>query len=157
MDQVRVQAGNSYFTTMHAGDLTWVADESVSDGGTGAGPTPMQQLIGALGACAAVTVRLYANRKGWPLEGIDITVDYEKFKKVDYPTYAGESDIVNEFKQTIVFHGPLTDEQKLRLLEIAGKGPVHRVLTQPNFLLEELLPEMTTETETVEVNKAELS
>jgi len=157
MAQVKVQAGNSFLTTMQAGDLTWIADEPVSDGGTGAGPTPMQQLIGSLGACAAVTVRLYANRKGWPLEGIDITVDYEKFKKGDYPAYTGESETVNDFKQTIVFHGPLTEEQKLRLLEIAGKCPVHRVLTQPNFILEELLPDTAiSEIETVEVNKAEL-
>jgi putative redox protein len=156
MAQVKVSAGNSYLTTMQAGDLTWIADEPVSDGGTGAGPTPMQQLIGSLGACAAVTVRLYALRKGWPLEGMEVTVDYEKYKKSEYPAYTGESDTVNDFKQTIVFHGPLTEEQKLRLLEIAGKCPVHRVLTQPNFIVEELLREET-EAETVEVEKAELN
>lgn len=155
MSQVRVSAGNSFKTVMSAGDLTWVSDEPVSAGGENSGPTPMQMLIGALGACAAITARLYAQRKGWPLEGVEIVVDYEKFKKADYPTYLGESELVNEFRQSIVFHGPLTDDQKLRLLEIAGKCPVHRVLTQPNFILEELLNDVT-ELETVETNRAEL-
>lgn len=155
MDQVKVSAGNSFLTTLQAGDLTWIADEPVSDGGSGAGPTPMQQLIGSLGACAAVTVRLYALRKGWPLEGVDVTVSYEKFKKGDYPAYTGDSETVNDFTQTMVFHGPLTDDQRLRLLEIAGKCPVHRVLTQPNFIVEELL-NAETEADTVEVSKAEL-
>jgi uncharacterized OsmC-like protein len=155
MAQVKVQAGASYKTVISAGDQTWIADEPVSEGGEGAGPTPMQMLLGALGACAAITVRMYALRKGWPLEGVEIVVDHEKFKKIDYPAYTGESDLVNELRQAIVFRGPLTEEQKLRLLEIAGKCPVHRVLTQPNFLLEELLPDIT-EVDTVEVNRAEL-
>lgn len=157
MAPIHVHAGDSYKTTITTGDHTWIADEPVSEGGEGAGPTPMQTLIGALGACVAVTVRLYAKRKGWPLEGMDVKVDYEKFKKSDYPAYTGESEFVNEFRQSIVFHGPLTEEQKLRLLEIAGKCPVHRLLMQPNFIVDEMLTETTTESETVEVNRAELS
>jgi uncharacterized OsmC-like protein len=156
MAQVKVQAGDSFKTVITAGDLTWVADEPVSEGGENAGPTPMQMLLGALGACAAITARMYARRKGWPLEGVEIVVDHEKFKKHDYPTYVGESELVNEFRQAIVFHGPLTEEQKLRLLEIAGKCPVHRVLTQPNFIFEELLYDPT-ELETVETNRADVS
>jgi putative redox protein len=152
MSEVRVTAGNSYRTTLTAGDQTWIADEPVSEGGEGAGPTPMQMVIGALGACAAITARLYAQRKGWPLEGVEIVVSHEKFKKIDYPAYTGEADFVNELRQMIVFHGPLTDEQKSRLLEIAGKCPVHRLLTQPNFLTEELL--IDTAIDEVEVDSA---
>lgn len=152
MSEVRVTAGNSYRTTLTAGDQTWIADEPISEGGEGAGPTPMQMVIGALGACAAITARLYAQRKGWPLEGVEIVVSHEKFKKIDYPAYTGEADFVNELRQMIVFHGPLTDEQKSRLLEIAGKCPVHRLLTQPNFLTEELL--IDTGIDEVEVDSA---
>jgi uncharacterized OsmC-like protein len=84
---------------------------------------------------------LYARRKGWPLEGVEINVDLERFKKEAYPVYTGSSDVVNEIRQCLVFLGPLSDEQKRRLMEIAGKCPVHRVLTQPNFLIEEMLCE----------------
>ncbi len=141
MSKATVHVGQSMQTTITARHHAWIADEPLSADGTDTGPTPMEMLLGALGACAAITARMYAQRKGWPLQGVDIELEFQRFKKVDYPTYSGESDTVNEFRQRIVFHGPLSDEQKTRLLEIAGKCPVHRILTQPNFLFEELVEE----------------
>ncbi|MFO7323217.1 MAG: OsmC family protein [Chloroflexota bacterium] len=139
MRNVKVRLDGSYQTTIATRNHVWVADEPVDSGGSDVGPTPMEMLLGALGACAAITARMYAQRKGWPLEGVEIDVTIEKFKKDEYPAYSGESDVVNELRQRMVFHGPLTDEQRERLLEIAGRCPVHRVLTQPNFMIEELL------------------
>lgn len=143
MAKATIHLDNTLRATITAREHTWIADEPEADGGTNLGPTPMEMLVGSLGACAAITTQLYARRKGWPLEGVEINVDFERFKRDAYPTYTGTSDVVNELRQTIVFHGPLTDEQKARLLEIAGKCPVHRVLTQPNFLIEELVREET--------------
>jgi putative redox protein len=98
-------------------------------------------LMAALGACAAITARLYAQRKGWNLEGVDVEVEWQKVARADYPSYQGDSDWVNDFQQRITFHGDLNAEQKARLLEIAGKCPVHRILTQPNFITETLVEE----------------
>jgi putative redox protein len=85
---------------------------------------------------------LYARRKGWPLEGVEVDLSLERFKAADYPAYTGDSDTVNEFVQALSFKGDLTEEQRKRLLEIAGRCPVHRILTQPNFIIEKFIDEV---------------
>ena len=126
-------------------DFTLVLDEPESDGGTNLGPTPKEVMLAALGGCAAITAKMYASRKKWPLEGVEIDLSTDRFKVNDYPAYMGEGEFVHEFRQQIVFKGPLTQEQKDRLLEIAGKCPVHRALTEPNFMIEELVDEIIAE------------
>lgn len=139
MATVSVRMGDTYRTTLETRGHTWIADEPANQGGEDTGPTPMELLLSALGACAAITARMYALRKGWPLEGVDVDVSMQKFKKDEYPAYTGTADIVNEMRQRITFHGPLTDDQRARLLDIAAKCPVHRALTQPNFIIEEMV------------------
>jgi uncharacterized OsmC-like protein len=139
MPKASVQLQDNYKTVIHLRDHTIIADEPASEGGTDAGPTPVELLLASLGACAAITAKLYANRKGWPLEGVTVNLSNERFKAGDYPAYSGEADFVNEFRQHIEFHGPLSHEQRERLLEIAGKCPVHRILTSPNFVIDELV------------------
>ncbi len=139
MANVTVRLDEGLQARIQVRDFSFIADEPVTDGGANSGPMPTEYLLGALGACSAITVKLYAQRKGWPLEGVEVEVSRERFKKADYPAYTGEGDYVNEYRQTLQFKGPLTDEQKTRLLEIAGKCPVHRALTDPAFMIEELL------------------
>lgn len=139
MASVKISLDEGLKTTIQARDVAFYADEPVEDGGTNEGPKPTEMLMAALGACAAITARLYAQRKGWNLEGVEVDVTWEKIAKADYPAYDGSSDWVNDFQQRITFTGDLTDEQKQRLLEIAGKCPVHRILTQPNFITETLV------------------
>jgi uncharacterized OsmC-like protein len=139
MSNVVVRLDEGLKTTIQIRDFTIIADEPASDGGTNEGPQPTEYVLAALGACAAITARLYARRKGWPLEGVEIDVSRERFKSSEYASYKGEADFVNEFRQRMHFKGPLTDEQKTRLLEIAGKCPVHRMFTDPAFLVEELV------------------
>ena len=139
MGQAQVSLREGYKAAISTGGHTVYTDEPVSDGGEDFGPTPKSLMIGTLGACVAVTVKLYANRKGWPLEGVDVDVQLERIPAADYPAYEGTSDFVHEFKQKITFHGPLSEEQRARLLEIAGKCPIHRVLTQPVFIEDELV------------------
>ena len=139
MSSVKLRQDEGLRTTIQAGNHTIIVDEPAIDGGTDLGPTPMDLVLSALGACAAITAKMYAARKGWPLEGVEIDVSMEKFKGVDYPGYIGSSDFVHEFRQGIVFKGPLTHEQRERLLQIAGKCPVHRLFTTPSFLFEELV------------------
>lgn len=146
MAKAHLTLEKGYKTKIQVRDITFYADEPESKGGTNTGPTPMEMLMASLGACAAITARMYAERKGWPLEGVEIDLSMERYKAADYPSYKGDADGVNEFLQRITFKGNLTDEQRARLLEIAGRCPVHKVLSQPNFMFEQLYdPEATVE------------
>lgn len=99
----------------------WLGDEPIEAGGADRGPTPHNLLLSSLGACTAITVRMYADRKGWPLAGL--TVDF-KFNP-DGPAPAGGTEI----RRRITLRGELSAEQRERLLEIANKCPIHKVLT----------------------------
>ena len=139
MTKATLRLDQGYQATVQVRGFTIISDEPIEDGGTNAGPSPKELLLAALGACAAITAKMYANRKGWALEGVEIDLSTARHKTPDYPAYTGEGDFVHEFRQRIVFKGDLTHEQKLRLLEIAGKCPVHRALTEPSFMIEELV------------------
>jgi len=93
-------------------------DEPVSVGGLGSGPNPYQLLSAALGACTAMTLRLYAGRKGWPLERVEVGVRHHR----------ASLDARDLFERTIRVEGPLDEAQKARLLAIAERCPVHRTL-----------------------------
>ena len=138
MVQAKLRLEEGLRATVQLRDHTLIVDEPVADGGTDRGPTPKELLLASLGACAAITCKMYAARKGWALESVEIDLSMAQFKAADYPTYSGTADFVNEFRQRIIFKGDLTHEQRERLLQIAGRCPVHRVLTAPNFLYEEL-------------------
>ncbi len=138
MVDVKLRLDDGYKAVIETRGLTIIADEPPEDGGTDQGMRPTELLLAALVGCVAITAKLYANRKGWKLEGVEITAHSERIKAADYPAYQGTSDIVHEFKQMIRFKGDLTEDQRTRLLEVAGKCPVHRMLTSPNFLFEEL-------------------
>lgn len=104
------------------------ADEPESVGGADTGPTPYQLLSGALGACTTMTMRLYADRKEWPLERAAVTIRHDKIHAKDCEECETREGKVDEFVREIKLTGPLDDEQRRRLLEIAEKCPVHRTL-----------------------------
>jgi len=108
-----------------AGDHVLLADEPVSVGGLDHGPSPYGYLSAALGTCSAMTVRMYADRKGWPLERVRVTISHSK----DFVD--GHEDQIDLFDRVLRFDGPLDDAQRARLLEIADKCPVHRTLNNP--------------------------
>ena len=103
-----------------------LADEPQSYGGTDRGMSPYGFLGAALGACTSMTVRMYARRKGWPLEHISVDVTHDKVHAQD----AGTRDAVkvDRFHRVIRLDGALDDDQRARLLEIADKCPVHKTL-----------------------------
>ncbi len=139
MSRATVRLDEGYQAVIQIRNHTLIADEPESDGGHNAGPTSKELLVAALGACAAITIKMYASRKGWALEGVEIDLSTERFKAQDYPAFTGEGEFVHEFRQRIHFKGNLTAEQKERLLQIAGKCPVHRALTEPTLMVEEMV------------------
>jgi putative redox protein len=99
--------------------LTLVIDEPREKGGNDQGPTPTRALAGALAACTAITVEMYAARKEWELGAVEVTVDMEY----------DEKSTIHALDVTLCVPEQLDEEQQRRLLVIAGKCPVHRALT----------------------------
>jgi uncharacterized OsmC-like protein/pimeloyl-ACP methyl ester carboxylesterase len=121
-DDVEVYAGPSGFVNqVVARSHHWMADEPLEIGGTDAGPTPYEHLLAALGTCTTMTMRMYADRKKWPVQ--DITVHLRHSKKRDEN---GKS--VDHIRREIHIEGDLSDEQRVRMLDIADRCPVHRTL-----------------------------
>ncbi|HWU00147.1 MAG TPA: alpha/beta fold hydrolase [Terriglobales bacterium] len=105
------------------------ADEPVAVGGTDSGPGPYDLLLSALGACTAMTVRMYAERKKWPLENVLVTLQHSKIHVDDCANCENSEQKIDFINRQIRFEGPLDEAQRQRLLEIADKCPVHRTLT----------------------------
>lgn len=103
------------------------ADEPDPVGGD-SGPTAHELLTAALGACTAITLTLYANRKEWPLKSISVVLKHHKIDAADCAGCEGREGKVDHFERAIQLGGPLTEEQRLRLLEIADRCPVRRTL-----------------------------
>lgn len=120
---VRARIGLEHYASfVEAGEHTFIGDEPISNGGEGKGPTPTQFILSGLATCTVTTLRMYADRKEWPLEEavIDLSLQSER-------TDEGMLSLIHS---RLFLRGPLTEEQRQRLLEIARKCPVHRMLTQ---------------------------
>jgi putative redox protein len=112
-------APGKFRQTVRVGRHTLIADEPVAAGGEDAGIAPHEWILAGLGACTSMTLRLYAERKGWSLESIEVTVDGD---------HEGGAFVL---KRIVHVRGNLTGEQRERLLDIANKCPVHKSLTGP--------------------------
>ena len=97
---------------------TFLIDEPAAAGGLGSGPSPYDLLASALGACTVMTLRLYAERKAWPLRNVTVRVLHRR----------GDPESRERFAREIVLEGDLDEEQRRRLLEIANRCPVHQSL-----------------------------
>ena len=113
-----------------------LADEPLAYGGTNRGMSPYGFLSAGLGACTSMTIRMYARRKGWPLEHVSVDVTHDKVHAQDAGT--GVGDKVDGFRRVIHLHGKLDATQRAKLLEIADKCPVHRTLERSSQVVTEL-------------------
>lgn len=117
---VRATIGSDrYRTEITTSSKTVIADEPEELGGTDLGPAPGEFLMISLASCTAITLRMYADRKIWPLDKIAVEVNFEK---IDDRTI---------FNREILLEGQLDEEQRKRLLQIANACPVHKTLTNP--------------------------
>ena len=128
-----VESGNGpYAEFVAAGRHVMGADEPERLGGHDTGASPYEYLMAGLGACTAMTLRMYANRHNWPLETITVEVRHAKAASAD-----GESP-VDRFERLIHLKGGLTEDQKARLLAIAGKCPVSQTLQRASVVVSRL-------------------
>ena len=115
---VKIHSSAGYAQTISAGKHQLTADESESRGGADTGPAPYALLLSALGACTSITLRMYADRKGWSLGTIEVGLRMLKSKHGD-----------ERIEREIRVGAALTEEQKTRLAEIADKTPVTKTVT----------------------------
>lgn len=117
-EPVKVSVGEGLRTRIEVRGHSIVADEPPAKGGTDEGPTPGELFLGGLAACTAMTLRMYANVKEWPLEGVDVTVAQERTD--DGPLITMKLSV----------RGDLEESQIERLKYIARRCPVHRTVTE---------------------------
>ncbi len=140
---VRLDAEKGYTTDVLAGKHQLVADEPASVGGADLGPSPYGYLLAGLGACTAMTLKMYARRKQWDLQLVDVHLSHDKIHAEDCECDLQGDDRgrLDKIERLIEVKGDLNDEQKQRLLEIANRCPVHKtleseVLVKTNWLQE---------------------
>ena len=121
-------ASGSFRTDILARGHALIADEPKAVGGEGLGPTPYDLLAAALGACTSMTLRMYADRKGWPLEEVIVLLEHTRLHAKDEDRSEQENVRLDRLDREITLLGPLDNEQRLRLMEIADRCPVHRTL-----------------------------
>jgi putative redox protein len=117
-----------YAQKISSGPHVIQADEPTDIGGNDAGPNANELLMAALGACANITVQMYAERHQWPLKGVHATVSYARVLAENPPDSDAKIGMADRIELEISFAGDLSEEQRQRLLEIAGRCPVHRML-----------------------------
>jgi putative redox protein len=116
----------NYRTAIRAGHHDIVADEPPSHGGADAGPAPFELLLSGLGACTAITLRMYAERKGWPLGQVNVELRYVR---------DGDQGRID---RTLTLEGPLDDAQRTRLADVAERTPVTLVVKKGVEVVTEL-------------------
>lgn len=122
-------SGRSFAQMVEADGLHLLADEPRDFGGSAIGFTPYDLLLAALGTCTSMTVGLYARTQNWPLEDITVRLHHERVHARDCAECAHESRSLDRITLTLELAGPLTEDQRSQLRQIAARCPVHKTLT----------------------------
>jgi uncharacterized OsmC-like protein/pimeloyl-ACP methyl ester carboxylesterase len=126
---VRETRNSKLQNTVSIGPHHLLADEPASAGGEDSGPGPYDFVLAGLGACTSMTMRLYADRKSFPLERATVTLSHNKIYAKDCAECETKEGMLDQIEVAIGLEGPLDADQRKRILEIADKCPVHRTLT----------------------------
>jgi len=125
---ISISDGPGFRTDVTGGGFEFIADEPVDVGGSGAGPTPYEYLLAAVGSCTAMTVRMYANRKQWPLERVTVRLRDTPAHITDCLECETSAVGVRRIDRVIELTGALSDDQRTRILQIADRCPVKQTL-----------------------------
>lgn len=129
MNSVIAQISRTHYkTALTSGKHDLLGDEPAPHGGD-LGPTPYDYLLMALGSCVAMTVRMYADRKGWDLESVEVQLNQERVHSKDCEKCASDQGFIHKVEKVVKLTGTLDEDQRRRLVEIADKCPVHKTLT----------------------------
>lgn len=123
-----LDASDGFSTQMKIGNHHMIADEPVSFGGNDFGPSPYELVSAGLSACTAMTIQMYAKRKKWDLENIEVHTNYEKTHALDCDDCDNTNAKIDTFSREIKLTGNLDNKQIERILQIADKCPVHKTL-----------------------------
>jgi len=129
MPDVIVTSSENLKQVIKAGAHTFISDEPIEAGGYGAGPGPYELLLAALGSCTSMTLLLYARQKGFPLEAVEVKLNHARIHAEDCADCETKDGFVTRIDRSIKLSGPLSDQQRARLMEIARRCPVHRTLS----------------------------
>jgi len=133
------EAGEGPFTQrIFAGNHSLRADEPKDVGGLDSGPGPYDLLLAGLGACTSMTLRMYADRKGWPLDRVSVSLAHDKIHAQDCADCETKAGRVDRIMRRLTVTGALDPDQRAKLLEIADKCPVHRTLTSEVSIVTEM-------------------
>ncbi len=132
---------NAFQQVVAMGPHVVLADEPLSVGGGNTGPAPYDFLLAGLGACTSMTLHMYAERKGWPLERAEVTLTHDKIHAQDCAECETQGGKIDHISRKIRLVGPLDTDQRAKLLEIADKCPVHRSLHSEIHITSALLEE----------------
>lgn len=137
--EIWTRIGEKGFTTeIIAGRHQMIGDEPPSVGGADQGPTPYGYLLAGLGACTAMTLRMYADYKKIPLEEVKVKLTHDKIHLQDGENSESSKGKIDQIKRVITMSGDLSDEQRTRLIEIADRCPVHKTLEgKPEILTQQ--------------------
>jgi uncharacterized OsmC-like protein len=137
---VETEPGRLFATRISGPVHTLIADEPMPDGDD-LGFSPYELLLASLGSCTAMTLEMYARRKAWPLEQVRITLQFDRIHAGDAEKCEEPEQRIDRITRDIELVGPLDDVQRRRLVEIAGKCPVHKTLTSGPTIVDRLVAE----------------
>lgn len=137
--QVVVRLDEGFTTEIRAGQHDLIADEPESVGGDNLGPSPYELLSSALGACTAMTIQMYARRKKWDVQEVEVHLSHNKTYMDDCSDCEKPSSKIDHFTRQIRLEGNLDEEQKARIMQIADRCPVHRTLMEDSVIKTELI------------------